>query len=76
MPGTAKTPKTAKKKMDDYRARMRRAGMRPIQIWVPDVHTSNFAEEARRQSRLVSGHPSEKEVLDFMEAVFDWDGLP
>ena len=29
---------------------MRAAGMRPVQIWVPDTRSSDFAAEARRQS--------------------------
>jgi predicted DNA-binding protein len=34
--------------------RLRAQGMRPIQIWVPDVHAPEFAAEARRQSLLVA----------------------
>jgi hypothetical protein len=32
---------------------MRAAGLRPIQIWVPDTRAQGFAEECRRQSRLI-----------------------
>jgi hypothetical protein len=32
------------------------------------------AEEARRQSILASGHPSEREVLEFIEHVVDTQG--
>lgn len=62
--------------MTDYRARMRAKGMRPIQIWVPDVHAPGFREECTRQARLVSQSPEEKAVLEFFEAVSDWDELP
>ena len=68
--------KTAAKKMRDYRARLRAAGLRPVQIWVPDTRAKNFAEEAQRQSRLVSRHPSELEALDFVEAVADFTPEP
>ncbi|EIC21258.1 MULTISPECIES: antitoxin MazE family protein [Thiorhodovibrio] len=37
-----------------HRDALRRAGLRPVQIWVPDTRRSDFAEECRRQSRLVS----------------------
>jgi hypothetical protein len=30
-------------------------GMRPIQIWVPDVRSPEFAFEAHRQSAAVAG---------------------
>ena len=29
------------------------AGLRPVQIWVPDTRRPDFAEECRRQSLLV-----------------------
>ena len=35
------------------RAKLRSAGLRPVQIWVPDTRTPGFAEECRRQSRLI-----------------------
>jgi len=65
--------KPARKKMTDYRARLRAAGLRPIQIWVPDVRSARLQEEARRQSRLVSRRKSERDALDFIEAAADWD---
>ena len=37
-----------------HRARLRRQGLRPIQIWVPDVRSPGFAAEARRQSAAVA----------------------
>ena len=40
-----------------HRQRLRAQGMRPIQIWVPDVHSPEFAAEARRQSLLVAQSP-------------------
>lgn len=59
------------KKMQDYRRRLRAAGLRPVQIWVPDTRSAHFAKEARRQSLLVSRHESEEETLDFIEIVAD-----
>lgn len=70
---TQRKPKSPADKMRTYRARLRAAGLRPVQIWVPDVHAPNFAEEVRRQSLLVSRHPSENEVMDFIEAVATLD---
>ncbi len=33
-----------------HRDRLRAQGLRPLQIWVPDVSAPGFAEEAHRQS--------------------------
>lgn len=35
------------------RAKLRAAGLRPVQLWVPDTRAAQFAEECRRQSRLI-----------------------
>lgn len=37
-----------------HREALRAAGLRPVQIWVPDTRASGFAEECRRQARLVA----------------------
>jgi hypothetical protein len=52
---------------------LRRQGLRPIQIWVPDVRSPAFAAEAHRQSLAVAGSPHAKEDQDFIDAVSGWD---
>ena len=61
-----------------HRAQLRAKGMRPIQIWVPDTRAPGFAEEARRQSRLVDADDEFEEIMDFIErvSVFDEDDEP
>jgi hypothetical protein len=46
--------------------------LRPIQIWVPDVHSPAFAAEARRQSRAVARSRHEREDQAFIDAVSTW----
>lgn len=46
---------------------MRRKGMKLLQIWVPDPSAPGFAEEARRQSRVVSEAPDHDDWMDFIE---------
>ena len=55
---------------------LRRAGLRPIQIWVPDTRRPDFAAECRRQSKLASqSDMADVEMMDFMdEALSDVDG--
>ncbi len=63
----------ARSKMSAYRARLRREGLRPIQVWVPDTRSPALAEAARRQSRLASRRKSEQDALDFIDAAADLD---
>lgn len=63
--------KSSRDKMRTYRARLRAAGLRPVQIWVPDVRDPGLAAEARRQSLRAAAHAGEGEALDFLEAVGD-----
>lgn len=70
--GSKERPRSSARKMADYRARLRAAGLRPIQLWVPDTRAPRFAAEARRQSLLVSRRPSEAEALDFIEGAGDF----
>jgi len=54
-----------KKRRDALRA----AGLRPIQIWVPDTRRPGFAEECRRQARVVAAADAVDQELDaFMDA--------
>jgi hypothetical protein len=57
-----------------HRTRLREAGLRPMQIWVPDTRRAGFAEECRRQSRLLRNDPHEAETLGWLEAVADTEG--
>jgi hypothetical protein len=54
-----------KKRRDALRA----AGLRPIQIWVPDTRRPGFAEECRRQSLIVAAaDAADSDLLAFMDA--------
>ena len=61
-----------RRKVREHRQRLRAQGMRPIQIWVPDVHAPAFAAEARRQSRLANESPEEAEIQAFIDSVVEW----
>jgi hypothetical protein len=58
-----------------YSAPIRKArGMRPVQLWVPDTRSADFAAECRRQSALLDADPQEREILDWIEQVADTGG--
>lgn len=56
-----------------HRQRLRAAGLRPVQIWVPDTRRPGFAEECRRQSLSLQGDPLEISTLHFVEEISDWN---
>ena len=55
---------------------LRMAGLRPIQIWVPDTRRPGFSAECQRQSKLASqADRADVEMMDFMdEALSGVDG--
>ena len=69
----AKKRKSSREKVRRHRERLRQQGLRPIQIWVPDVRAPSFRAEAHRQSLAVvqSTHAAEDQA--FIEAVSDLD---
>ncbi len=54
-----------------HRARMRAQGLRPVQIWIPDVRSPEFAREAHRQSALIAEAATLADDMDFVEAISD-----
>ena len=65
--------KSNREKVATHRAKLRAQGLRPIQIWVPDLRSPAFIAEARRQSRLVARAAKAKADQDFVESVADWN---
>src|SRR5438093_12304849 len=65
-------PKSSAEKVRAHRARLREAGLRPVQIWIPDTRSREFAREARRQSLAVARSPGEKEDQAFLDAISEW----
>lgn len=57
-----------------HRAALRAAGLRPIQIWVPDTRREGFAAECRRQSLLLRDDLHERETLEWLAAAADTEG--
>jgi hypothetical protein len=54
------------------RDELRKAGLRPVQIWVPDTRRPGFADECRRQSLLVAAaDASDDDLAAFLDATLD-----
>lgn len=62
-------------RVQKHRDALRRSGLRPVQIWVPDTRRPDFAEECRRQSRLVAqADMADRDMEQFLEdALADLD---
>jgi Protein of unknown function (DUF3018) len=69
---TASGAKPSHIKVREHRKRLREQGLRPIQIWVPDVRSPAFRSEAHRQSVAVAASTHAREDQAFIDAVTDW----
>lgn len=61
-------------RVQKHRAGLRAAGLRPVQIWVPDTRRSGFADECRRQSLVLRGDAQDADTLGWLEAAADTAG--
>jgi antidote-toxin recognition MazE-like antitoxin len=71
--GASEHTKSSRDKVRAHRERMHRQGLRPIQIWVPDVKSLSFKKEAHRQSLAVANSSYAEEDQRFVDAISDWD---
>lgn len=64
----ARVPST-RDRVRQHRERLRRQGLRPLQIWVPDVRAPEFVAEAHRQSLVVATSEHEADDQAFVDAI-------
>jgi hypothetical protein len=58
-----------KRRVSEHRRRLRAQGLRPVQIWVPDVRSPEFEREAHRQSAAVAASEHAVEDQAFIDAL-------
>jgi surfactin synthase thioesterase subunit len=68
-------PNPSRDKVRAHRERLRRQGLRPIQIWVPDVRAPSFAAKAHRQSTAVARSEHSSADQAFISAISDLSGF-
>ena len=62
-------PMPTTERVQKRREALRAAGLRPLQIWVPDTRRPGFAEECHRQSQVVAqADRVDTDMLDFLDA--------
>jgi hypothetical protein len=69
--GSTSKPKASRVKVREHRKRLREQGLRPIQIWVPDVRSEAFQSEANRQSLMVAASSHARKDQAFIDAISD-----
>ena len=70
MPGSKKSG-SSREKVRRHRERLRKQGLRPIQIWVPDVRSPSFQAQAHRQSLAVAQSEHAADDQAFVDAISD-----
>jgi hypothetical protein len=53
---------------------LREQGLRPVQIWVPDVRAKSFKAEAHRQSLAAAESAHARDDQEFIDQLSDLDG--
>lgn len=66
---TPKDRKATRAKVSAHRLRLRRLGLRPLQVWVPDTRRKGFAAEAARQASAIAESRFAHEDQAFIDAV-------
>ena len=66
------TSKSSRVKVQEHRERLRKQGLRPLQIWVPDVRSKAFRLEAHRQSLAVARSSRAHDDQQFINAISSW----
>jgi len=62
-------PTSIRQRVQKRRDALRAAGLRPVQIWVPDTRRPGFDEECRRQSRVAAeADAGDHDLGDFLDA--------
>lgn len=71
MPNTARV--SSREKVSAYRARMKKKGMRLIQMWVPDTRSVAFRKQARRDGLAIARSRHAAADQEFVDAISAWD---
>lgn len=66
---TSKEPDSVSDRVRNHRNRLRARGLRPVQIWVPDTRSPNFASEAHLQSAAVAASEQSHDDQAFVDAL-------
>ena len=65
-------------RVQKHRDALRKAGLRPVQLWVPDTRAPEFADAAHRASLAVAAADRVDDTQEFIDAATAdlWNELP
>ena len=66
---TVSVTRKTRSKVRAHRNRLRAQGLRPVQIWVPDLGSTRLAAEAHRQSLNVARSRGAADDQAFIDAI-------
>lgn len=70
---TATRP-SSREKVRNHRARMKKKGLRLVQMWIPDTRSTAFKRQARREAIAIARSPHAQDDQDFVDAISAWPG--
>ena len=65
---------TTAERVQKHRDNLRKKGLKPVQIWVPDTRKEGFAEECKKQSLIAKDLDQEINMDNFIEDASDLKG--
>ena len=66
------TRRTSRDKVRAHRARMKKKGMRLLQMWVPDTRSKRFRRQAHLDSLAIANSSHEADEQAFVDAISIW----
>lgn len=68
-PRSEQAKRRAREKARAHRERQRAKGLKLVQLWVPDRHSPELVERARREALAIASSPDEADDQAFIDAV-------
>ena len=65
---------TTAERVKKHRDNLRRKGLKPVQIWVPDVSKEGFKDSCKQQAILAKQSDRDASVDNFLEETADLRG--
>ena len=62
----------SRRKVQAHRDRLRKQGLRPVQLWVPDVRTKRFRQQAHSDALAIANSRHEKDDQAFVDSISLW----
>lgn len=69
----SRRPPSSRDKVRAHRARLRDQGLRPVQVWVPDIRSPMFQRSAHEQARAVAASRHEQRDQHFIDQISGLD---